>query len=495
MKKIVIENTRGVKHLEFNFPEQNGIYYLAGINGSGKSTLLVCLARISDGYAFAHNFLTKSSDQNIDQYIDSVVTYEVDTNSASFRKKTKKWRSKKNNKAVLNAFGIGDVIFIKAESKRIEANPNDIRPGINRNVAKGIVTAMNEIFQTTRFETLYKLRNSTGPGRGGNQFYLVKIGAKSYSEKWFSSGELAILKLVERIESISASATTLVLLDEAEMALHPTVQRKLIAYLQQKSHEKNLMIFVATHSTTLLNDAPKDKIILLNKSLDGKVELITPCYPKYAIGFLDKIDYAGYDFIFFVEDEMAKMFLEKLINRYLNIDHRHKTLSKIIHPIGGYLQTAKFAVDSSHNLFSNSKLYAVVDHDAFETDEEKDPGFQELRETDDGRRIIRDLSVTPELFIIDRLEEINDANKEFFRQHLHLDHCDTLKCSDYLSKKTRLRHVAKDKFNYLIRKGHENRGRTEEFISETVFDFVIQTYISDDEVKSIVAPMLNPRKN
>ena len=46
MKKITLDNTKNIRHLEFVLPERPGVCLLVGPNGSGKTTLLVCLDRI-----------------------------------------------------------------------------------------------------------------------------------------------------------------------------------------------------------------------------------------------------------------------------------------------------------------------------------------------------------------------------------------------------------------------------------------------------------------
>ena len=54
MKKITIEEMKNIKHLEFSFPETNGVYLLVGANGAGKTTLLVCMDRLCNSLAFVH---------------------------------------------------------------------------------------------------------------------------------------------------------------------------------------------------------------------------------------------------------------------------------------------------------------------------------------------------------------------------------------------------------------------------------------------------------
>lgn len=36
MRKITINNAKGIKYMEFNFPIANDVYLLVGANGAGK---------------------------------------------------------------------------------------------------------------------------------------------------------------------------------------------------------------------------------------------------------------------------------------------------------------------------------------------------------------------------------------------------------------------------------------------------------------------------
>jgi len=51
------------------------------------------------------------------------------------------------------------------------------------------------------------------------------------------------------------SNAKIILLDEPEMGLHPDLQRQFIDYLKKLAFEKNMQIFIATHSPVLLNYA------------------------------------------------------------------------------------------------------------------------------------------------------------------------------------------------------------------------------------------------
>ena len=41
MFKIKLRNIKGIKKMDFPFPERKGVYVLTGANGSGKTSLLI----------------------------------------------------------------------------------------------------------------------------------------------------------------------------------------------------------------------------------------------------------------------------------------------------------------------------------------------------------------------------------------------------------------------------------------------------------------------
>lgn len=161
--------------------------------------------------------------------------------------------------------------------------------------------SLSQLFDTQKYKNLRRLRNSNGRGRNATYFYVLKDDTKYYSEKRFSTGELALVRLVEQIQEVEGHA--LILLDEAELALHPKVQIKLLDYLREKAEEKHLMIFVSTHSPTMIRATQKEQIYLLKEIRQGEIKLITPCYPASAVGTVDYEATNIFDYIFFVEDE------------------------------------------------------------------------------------------------------------------------------------------------------------------------------------------------
>ena len=77
MRKVTITEVNKINKLEFELPNEFGVYILVGKNGAGKTTLLNCLDRICNPRAFATGFNISKRMQNIDQYNNSVIEYEV----------------------------------------------------------------------------------------------------------------------------------------------------------------------------------------------------------------------------------------------------------------------------------------------------------------------------------------------------------------------------------------------------------------------------------
>ena len=71
------------------------------------------------------------------------------------------------------------------------------------------------------------------------------------------------------------------------MALHPRVQVNLLEYLKEKADEKDLMVFISTHSPTMIKATKPNEVILLESDTDGNVSAVTPCYPARALGRID----------------------------------------------------------------------------------------------------------------------------------------------------------------------------------------------------------------
>lgn len=72
------------------------------------------------------------------------------------------------------------------------------------------------------------------------------------------------------------SQASVVLIDEPEMGLHPSLQRELIAHLLKINQEKGTQFFIATHSPVFLSDPEKVTSFVINNQQGGRSVMRVP---------------------------------------------------------------------------------------------------------------------------------------------------------------------------------------------------------------------------
>ena len=463
MKKIVIENTKGIRRLEFVFPETPGVYLLAGANGAGKTTLLICMERICNSLAFARGFSSSRSWNAVDQFENASILYETPNTRVLFRKKTAKWAPtpRTGSSALLQSFGYSDVIFVRADSKRIDISQDDLRAGNFVAADAEIKSTLNSLLETQKYSRLMRLRNANGRGRQASYYYTIKeANGKYYSEKRFSTGELA---------------------------LHPRIQVNLIKHLIEKAQEKNITIFVSTHSPAIIKSMDKNHIIMLNDCGNGNIEVISPCYPAKAIGCVDFESSNIFDYVFFVEDDMARTILKHLLNRYISIVPTHETALTSIIPVGGFEQTAAMAIQTNHQLFSQSEVYAIVDEDAFE-DLDSKPKFRELYEH--HRDMIHGFGFTPEVWLVEKLEHPSESLKRSIQERFHTEIIQILQSDEYQGcGPAAPRKLAKKQWGVIVEKLCATSGDQNVLVIDNLINIVVHD-INDSDVRAVLGPIL-----
>ncbi|MDE8035107.1 ATP-binding protein [Actinobacillus equuli subsp. equuli] len=190
-----------------------------------------------------------------------------------------------------------------------------------------------------------------------------------------SSGEFLIIGLLDYLNSkirilkqSSNQEICLIFLDEIELALHPSAQKRLIETLNEISNRNNFCIYFSTHSVQILNSIHPSKIFHLEKSRSGSdIHVINPCYPAYASRQLYFPD--GFDFLFLVEDILAKNIIEHIIN-ILGI--KQNRLIYVL-PTGGWINTLALYKDICLSKIAGEKckIIAILDGDVKQEYEEK----------------------------------------------------------------------------------------------------------------------------
>ncbi|EPC8190000.1 ATP-dependent nuclease [Yersinia enterocolitica] len=138
---------------------------------------------------------------------------------------------------------------------------------------------------------------------------ILESNSLNYSEAFAGSGEFAVTLLVNQI--INAPSTSLILLDEPEVSLHPAAQLKLMSFLNTICLKDKHQIVISTHSSSIVSRLPKEAIKLFTlNSNSGKVSIVENVSPEEAFFTLgDRLSKKT----IFVEDKLAKRFVEKAL--------------------------------------------------------------------------------------------------------------------------------------------------------------------------------------
>lgn len=167
------------------------------------------------------------------------------------------------------------------------------------------------------------------------------------------------LQLIQIFSYILLFAPGILLIDEPDIHLHPTVQEKLVKVLAKVAREKNLRILLTTHSPFVVRGAPPDaKVYWIN---EGEIESKDRRAVELALGW----GAFGKKVIIISEDSITS-FLEKIVSQWPGLE-RFVTYF----PGTGYngVTTPAQAAEIIEALGSKYKILVHRDRDSL-TDEE-----------------------------------------------------------------------------------------------------------------------------
>lgn len=428
--RIVIENLKGIKSLDFKIPNP-GVHVLTASNGSGKTTLMVCIERLKGPGSLKDNFIQHRS-PNVDSYATSKITYHSKLNnkvSYTYRSSSGSWWPTTQNAAVLNEFGYDEIVVIPTLGKRVYIQNKTISGGRVRYASEGLRSSMSTVLENDKFDELRKMNLGETRGRGGrnrrnNTAFILpgKIVRENnkrtqhyYSESSFSLGEIFTLNLLFQLQVIEDNS--LLVIDELEVALHPRVQINLLNYLEEKADEKNLTVIISTHSSSIIKCAKN--LIYLQNGGNGEINVNYGCYSALALQEVAIEEDIQPDYTFFVEDDVAELLLKEIILKYFQINSdRQQPLWKVL-PIGGYPEVLRF-IERANQYLLNRRIgqYAFLDHDVEDTRNElRRKGNNRTEAEEDLWNLfqsqaqkIKYLEITPELGVMNwLLDDTNNA--------------------------------------------------------------------------------------
>ena len=364
--KMRIHKIKCIEDLEFEMPTAKGLYAITGMNGSGKSTIAACASSVFFNVQM-NEYFGKTEP-------DSEISFELnDAKKWWYKENGKRWRKKSDNHVDIKGFYEGSLIFGNRfrdtsfnKVRRLEhVKTNELTQADNF-----IRVNLGEILQgdSSYYEKLFYLEQQDY--FNGKIFFYEKNG-KRISQFHMSTGENLLISILNsllmRIQDRNEIDTPcMMILDEIELALHPSSLKRLTHFLEDMANKYNYAVYFSTHSLELISDIAPENIFYIDRHPDNTIEVINPCYPAYATRML--YVHSGYDMVILVEDDLAKLIIEELLRQ-------EKLLNgKLVHvlPCGGYTKVIDLANDTvqSNLLGKITSVCIILDGDVQKSAEE-----------------------------------------------------------------------------------------------------------------------------
>lgn len=361
--KIRIERVKNINFLELSLPVEKGLYAITGANGTGKSTIMTVVSKLIRSSAF-NRF------QPHDYSSLSKITISYNGYDNIWTKRGKGWTCSTNNIISLKGFYEGSIIhgmrfsdsnydaLLKAE--KVDAGSlTDADPFVQSNLSH-ILHGNNYYYKNLKRiknRKLAQLKTFKGIP------YFIEVANGKVNQFCMSAGENMLISLLHMLNVViirppKPESVRLILIDEVELALHPSAIMRLVDFLQRLALEYNLAIYFSSHSIELIRKIKPMNIFHLQKELDN-ITIINPCYPSYATR--DIYQHSGYDFLILVEDILAKYLLDKIIDE--NALYKSKLVN--ILPSGGWENVLRMQneICKSNLVGTGTKVLSILDGD------------------------------------------------------------------------------------------------------------------------------------
>ncbi len=365
--EMTINNIKSIKELHISLPLEKGLYAITGQNGSGKSTVITCASSAYFNMQM-NEYFGKTPD-------DASIIFELNGARKEWKKvdgnNGKYWKYFFKGTFQLKGFYEGSIIFgnrfrntkydLLMRLDRIDDSKLQLASDfIRKNLGK--ILHNNENF----YDKILRLNNRDAGNIvrfDGDIFYYQK-GQKRVSQFHMSTGENLLISILNSIDKRNIDRNTLtvpclLLLDEIELALHPSSLKRLLIFLKDISNKYNYAVYFSTHAIELISSIDQNNIFFLERHADDSVEILNPCFPAYATRIL--YDHEGYDYIIMVEDDLSRALIRKMLrdNSLIN--------NKLVHvlPCGGFTNTIDLAheVINSNLVGKISKISIILDKD------------------------------------------------------------------------------------------------------------------------------------
>lgn len=356
---VEIENIRGIGHLSIDMPLSPDVYAITGINGVGKSTLLSCIIpRLKRPISFLS--LTEFASEA------SAIKYKIDTIEETWTVQNDTWTCNGPQELPLRGFQEGSLtngtrfFNISSFGFRYYKQLLNVDPGLVVPADDFVKENLGKILQNDKYyyANLYRLDRSKAERRYKYKgvVYYLRINDKLISQFELSTGEFLLINLLHLLNNLlvrtnNIEKLNMILIDEIELALHPSAIKRLVDFTKEIALKYNVAIYFSTHSLEIINSLPTDNLFYLHRVCANNIACETPCYPAYITR--DIYTHSGYDVLILVEDDLAQFLVKRYIdNNRLDYNKRIQVL-----PVGGYENTLEL-----HQNFLQEEILQPVSH-------------------------------------------------------------------------------------------------------------------------------------
>ena len=298
-----------------------------------------------------------------------------------------------------------------------------------------------------------------------------------------SSGECLLISLLHFVynaivrRSLPQDQPILILIDEIELALHPIAVSRFIDLMNDLVREsRNLMVILTSHSPEVIRKIQPKNIYKI-ENVDGAVEVVNPGFPSYVIRDVYRHD--GFDYLLLVEDVLAKILVEKVL------ETNGLNASRLVHvvPAGGWRNVLTLQRDllRGNVLGIGREVVSILDGDVIS---------EANKESHDLRKLFLPIKSIEKFLYSIVIEGKNSALKKTINdKYFQLDSLDTL-ASEHNAKYPGKIDQPDKKFYFRIRKNLESRGIDELMFVQKLSDDIMQA-ISFEKFSQELEKILN----
>lgn len=364
---LTIENIKNIAYAKIKIPIEKGIYCFCGTNGSGKSTIISCLGKLIVEYSLDSFKYSDNPNQKITYEYQDSINEIVKVNYEEYSLSVKKGKQIKFKGVYEGSIFYGTRFH---DSHQVDNFLKNLKDKDISEASDFVKEKLSYILhgEESLYKNLKKITNRTIAKKYQlkNVPYFYKYNNKLISQYKMSSGECLLLSLLDFINNTINKNTKndenkikLIIIDEIEVALHPSAIERLYNYLTDISEKQNVVVILSSHSPELIHRIKPNNLFMLELKQDRTLKITNPCYPAYAVRTVYKND--GFDYVILVEDNLAKI----LIRTILKKEKLNTSCLINILPVGGWENVLKMhSTMINENILGNeTKIISILDGD------------------------------------------------------------------------------------------------------------------------------------